>query len=174
MAFERLPPFGVEASTGIGSGGNDDIDDDPDSPDGNWMIASGNNVNTSVRVAFNNPSGNPTTGAGLQEFKCHVRQFDEGQSGTPDIRLELYEGGNLRASSSDFPVGIGGLTFAWVWDATLLTLGPDGSFVECRMVGTKSGGSPTSRNTVDYGAVEWNVEFDEGGAPVQRRSLLFY
>lgn len=48
------------------------------------------------------------------------------------------------------------------WDAALLGT-PDGSAVELKVVGHRSGGNPNLRRTVEVGAVEWNVEY--GGAP---------
>jgi len=139
-----------------------DIDEDPDSPDANWMVATGNNVNISVRTSFPTPTGNPTVGADLQEFKAWVRQYDENQGGTPDCRLELWEDGVLVRAGSDTPVPDGGLLISFTWNANELGTA-DGSLVECNVVGTKSGGAPANRNTVDVGAVEWNVTYDAGG-----------
>ncbi len=148
------------ASTAL-SNGLTEIDDDPDSPDGNWMVASGNNANTDVRVSFGTPTGDPTAGTDLQEFKAHVRQFDEGQTGTPQVRIELWENGSLVRAGSNEDVSTSGHTFSLAWNANELATS-DGSLVECFIAGTKSGGGPTKRNTVDVGAVEWNVVYTVG------------
>lgn len=160
MATERQPPDAVLASTNL-SNGLTEIDEDPDSPDGNWMVASENNVNTDVRTSFATPTGSPTVGAGLQEFKAWVRQFDEGQSGTPEVRIELWENGGLVRAGSNENVTTSGHMVTFPWNANELGTA-DGSLVECKIVGTKSGGGPSARNTVDVGAVEWNVTYSVG------------
>lgn len=162
MATERQPPDAVLESNGL-TGGLADIDEDPDSPDENWMVATGNNVNTDVRTSFATPTGNPTVGAGLQEFKVWVEQYDENQDGTPDCRIELWENAGLIRAGSDTPVPDGGLLLSLTWNANEIGTA-DGSLVECKIVGTKTGGSPTTRNTVNMGAVEWNVTYSEAGA----------
>ncbi len=48
-----------------------------------------------------------------------------------------------------------GVVVSAAWDASLLG-SADGSAVEVRVVGHRSGGSPTKRRTVEVGAVEWN------------------
>jgi len=169
MATETKPPTSVLASTEIGSGTIADIDEDPDSPDANWMVATGNNVDTDVRVDFDTPTDTLTVGADLQEFKSHVRQFDEGQSGTPQVRMELWEAGVLVRAGSDENVTTGGHTLSFTWNANELSAG-SGADVECKIIGTKSGGAPGARNAVDYGAVEWNVDYTVGGA--SRRIVL--
>lgn len=161
MATERQAPNELVVSFGL-TGGLADIDEDPDSPDANWMVATGNNVNTEVQVGFPTPTGNPTVGADLQEFKAWVRQYDETQSGTPNVHLELWESGALIRQGPDEAVPPGGKLISLTWNANELGT-PDGSIVECRIVGTKSGGLPEARNTVDMGAVEWNVTYDAGG-----------
>lgn len=163
MATERQPPDAVLVFTNL-TGGLADIDEDPDSPDINWMVATGNNTNVSVRASFGTPTGNPTVGADLQEFKAYVRQYDENQGGTPDCRLELWEDGNLVRAGPDIPVPDGGLLISFNWNANELGAA-DGSLVECKIVGTKSGGSPVNRNAVDMGAVEWNVDYSTGPSP---------
>ena len=45
------------------------------------------------------------------------------------------------------------------WDASLLG-SADGSAVELRVVGQAPGGNPSSRRTVEVGAVEWNAKLD--------------
>lgn len=156
MTTERLAPDAIVELLEM-SGVLGDIQDDPDSPDGNWLIASGNNVNTALRASFPSPTGNPAVGADLQEFRALVRQYDEGQGGTPDARVELWEDGGLIRAGPDTPVPDGGIVISLTWNANELGT-PAGSLVECRVVGTKSGGSPGNRNSVEVGAVEWNAD----------------
>lgn len=171
MAAERQSPDVILAMTEL-TGVVGDIQDDPDSPDGNWLVATGNNVNTNVRTSFPTPSGSPIIGADLQEFRVLVRQFDEGQTGVPTARIELWEGGILIRAGADADVPQGGVVLSFTWNASELSTA-NGSLVECKIVGTKAGGSPSKRNTVDIGAVEWNVEYSvvealvESGMEVQ-------
>lgn len=137
MTNERKSPDGETFTLLELSGAYTDVDDDPDSPDGNWLIASGNNVNTEVLASFPTPTGNPTVGADLQEFRALVRQFDEGQSGTPTARIELWENGGLIRAGSDTPVPDGGVVLSLTWNANELA-NPDGSLVECKVIGTKA------------------------------------
>ncbi len=156
MSAETLIPDAILSSTGL-LGVVTDIDDDPDSPDGLWLITTDNNVNTDVRVSFGTPAGTPTVGADLQEFRALVRQFDEAQTGQPNARIELWENGSLVRAGTDETVPDGGVVVSFTWNASELGTA-DGSLVECKVVGTKSGGGPSARNTVEMGAVEWNAE----------------
>jgi hypothetical protein len=143
------------------TGAYTDVDDDPDSPDSSWLLADNNNVNTAVLGSFSTPTGSPTVGADLQEFRALVRQFDEAQAGTPEARIELWENGVLVRAGSDTSVPDGGVVLSFTWNANELGTS-DGSLVECNVIGTKAGGSPSSRNTVEVGAFEWNVDYTTG------------
>ena len=158
MATERKAPDGVVFILTNLSGAFTDVQDDPDSPDGLWLAASGNNDNNDVRASFSTPTGDPTVGVGLQEFRILVRQIDEGQGGTPDGRIELWEDGTLIRAGADTPVPDGGIVLSFPWNANEIGT-PDGSLVECKVVGVKSGGSPGNRNTIEVGAISWNVDF---------------
>lgn len=160
MATERQSPDAILAQTDL-SGAVTDIDDDPDAADGLWLTATNNNVNVDVRVSFPTPTGNPTVGADLQEFRAQVREFDTGQTGTPTARIELWENGSLVRAGTDVNVIGTNQVISFTWNANELGTA-DGSLVECKVVGTRSGGSPGARNTVEVGAVEWNVDYTTG------------
>lgn len=157
-ATERQSPDAILAITNLTPNDVTYIQDDPDSPDGNWLVAIGVLVNTDVRVSFPTPSGNPTVGADLQEFRALVRQFDEAQTGTPTARIELWENGTLIRAGAETDVPKGGIVLSFTWNANEIGTA-DGSLVECMVVGTKIGGPAGARNTVDVGAVEWNVDY---------------
>jgi len=135
-----------------------DVDDDPDSPDGNWGVPLDNNTDTCAHVSFDTPPGNLTTGAGLQEFRIWVKKWDG--TGTPAVRIVLYENG-LYVSEvmgyQDVTSDTGELFYA-TWDASLLS-NIDGSGVECYVYGKKCGGASSTRATVAVGAIEWNAEY---------------
>lgn len=167
MATERLAPDVILEMSNL-TGVVGDIQDDPDSPDGNWLTASGNNVNTDVRVSVPTPTGNPTVGADVQEFRVLFRQYDENQGKAPEGRIELWENGILVRAGSDVSVPGGGIVVSFTWNASELGTA-DGSLVEIKVVGTKSGGSPGNRNSTEVGAIEWNVVYDEGVTPSWNR-----
>lgn len=164
-ASERQSPDAILAISNLSPNDVSYIQDDPDTPDLNWLVATSNNVNNSVRVSFPTPTGNPTVGADLQEFKAWVRQYDEGQGGTPDVRLELWEDGVLIRAGSDEAVPDGGKLISFTWNANEIGTA-DGSLVQIMVVGTKSGGSPSNRNSIDVGAVEWNVEYSDASPDI--------
>jgi len=153
MAQERLAPDTELVDSGLSSSTVTDHDADPDS-DSTTTAATGNNTNTDYRVGFANPVDALTAGSGLQEFKAGVEEFDSGQTGTPTARIELWEGGNLVRAGSNTNISTYQV-LSFTWDASEIT---DDTAVECRVVGTKSGGSPSKRNTVNIGQIEWNAE----------------
>ena len=162
MTSERLAPDAILVQTNL-TGTVADIDDDPDAPDANWLTASGNNANTDVRGSFPSPTGSPTVGADLQAFRVQVRQFDTGQTGTPTARIELWENGALVRAGPAVDVTGAGQVIAFTWNASEIATA-DGSLVECKVIGAKSGGPPGARNAVEIGAVEWNAEVSAVGS----------
>lgn len=156
MATERLSPDALTTQTGL-TGTVAAIDEDPDSPDASWLTTT-NNTNTVCHVTFPSPTGNPTTGAGLQEIKAWVRKTNH--STNPTAVLDLYENGNLVATlvSSTTISSTTGQMLSGTWDAASLGTA-NGSLVEARVTGTVGGGSPGNRASVEIGAIEWNVTY---------------
>lgn len=161
MATETLSPESIGQQLNL-TGSVTDIQDDPDSPDANWMLWDGSG-NIICRVLMPTPSGNPTTGAGLQEYRILIRNVAIGVNST-SWALQLYENNSQLselATGSD-PAEAGEVVVG-TWDATLLTT-PDGSLVEMRLIQTAGAtGNPGNQKGIDVGAMEWNVTFDVGG-----------
>ena len=157
MAAERLAPDAILSLTG-GSGSVTSIDEDPDSPDANWVLVTNNNTDLDLRVSFPSPSGNLASGADLQNFRWQVRKNSTSGTGTPTTRAELWENGALvRAGGENNVTSTTGQVFQFLFNATELA-NANGSLVECRVYSTRSGGSPSVRAAVDVGAVEWNAD----------------
>ena len=156
MVAETLRPDGQLSCAGLATCDFLEHDDDPD-VSSVTINATGNNVSTEYGIDFPAPSGNPTIGAGLQEFKAGVVEFDSGQSGTPNARIELWEGGALVRAGSNTPISTYAV-LSFTWDAAELATA-DGTLVQCKIIGTKTGGSPSARNTTRIGHIEWNAEF---------------
>jgi len=155
---ERQSPDAILAITKLTPNDVTYIQDDPDTPDANWLVATKRNVNTDVGVSFLTPTGNPTVGADLQEFRALVRRYSQTQTGVPQARIELWENGVLKRAGADVDVPLGTLVVSFTWDANEIGTA-NGSLVECRVVGTKASGAGGVKNTVDVGAVEWNVDY---------------
>jgi len=154
-ATESLSPDALLQQDNL-TGAITDIDEDPDSPDDSWLTTTGSG--STLRVSYPTPTGNPTQGAGLQEFRLWLRK-DAAGGGTPSCNLEVYENGSLHQtiSTGNSITSTTGQILAGNWDASGLT-NSDGSGVELRLVSTKGGGGPNERN-IEVGAVEWNVDY---------------
>ena len=160
MATETLRPDGELSDVGLVANSETDHDDDPD-VSSVTIDATGNNVSTEWGADFPTPTGDPTVGADLQEFRAGVEEFDSGQTGTPTARIELWENGSLVRAGSNTNVSTYAV-LSFTWNTNELATA-DGSLVQCKVIGTKSGGSPSTRNTVRIGHVEWNVDYTAGG-----------
>ena len=161
MATETLRPNGELSDSGLVANSETDHDEDPDSVSVT-IAATGNNTNTEWGGDFPTPTGNPTVGADLQEFRAGVEEFDSGQTGIPQARIELWENGTLvRAGTNTNVEAYAVLSFTW--NASEIATA-DGSLVQCKVIGTKTGGAPGARNTVNIGHIEWNVDYTEAGA----------
>jgi len=158
MATERQSPDVLIVQTNL-TGAVTDIDEDPDSPGADWLTYITNNVDTVTRVSFPTPTGNPTVGADLQEFKIWVRK--QNGTGTPTVAISLYENGVLvtELMAATNVTNSSGEIFSVTWNANLLGTA-DGSLVELYIYGDAVGGAPSARATVEIGAVEWNVTYD--------------
>jgi len=168
LATERLSPDAILELTNL-TGTVSEIQDDPDSPDTNWLDGVSNNADSVCRASFPTPTGNPTVGANLQEFRVLVRKF--GGTGTPTAYVALYENGYLIRAGSEVDV-TGALVISLTWNASEIGTA-NGSLVECRLYGTKAGGAPSVRATVEVGAVEWNVVYTAGPTPDAYNKLLY-
>lgn len=159
MANQRLSPDAILEQTAL-TGSVTDIDEDPDSPDAAWLTATLNST-TILRTSFPLPSGDLITGAGLQEFRVLMRKTATNTGRTDDTwDIDLYENGSKiadLASGSNTPTG--GVVRSATFNASLLG-NINGSNVEVRIVCTpEAGGSPGSRGSIEFGAVEWNAEY---------------
>ena len=131
------------------------IDEDPDSPDGLWATATSNNVNTNARLRFPAMSGGPAS-SGTMVTKGYVRLTSGSGSGTPTARIDLYYNGSLVATGSENNVtSSSGQLITQNFDmATVGSSLGDASLIELDIVGSRSGGGPSARSAVDFGAIE--------------------
>lgn len=151
-----LSPDAILVQTNL-TGSLTDIQDDPDSPDANWLAATSNTSTATLRVSFPTPPANLVTGAGLQEFKVWVMRSLSSSSANPSATISLYEGGTLKTSGSATAVNSStGMLLTYSWDAASLSA-VTGANVEMYITAPVAG-SGGSRTTIDVGAVEWNYQ----------------
>ena len=162
MANETLKATSIVSKTGVqGTDGANITSLELD--DTSYVLASNNNTSTNIRVGFDTPTG-PLTAAATQTITVIARQFDEGQTGTPTVTLEVWEvgGGAAIASTTAANVLAGDNTYT-ISFTDEDTLDNTGTNLELIIVGTKSGGSPSTRNTVNLDFVKWDVDYTLGG-----------
>ncbi len=164
MPTEALAPDVLLVQTNL-LGVVGDIDEDPEtSPEGNWLEADNNRIDTICRVSFPTPAGLITQGVD-QEFKVRCRKTIGGGSPNPDITIEVYLGGSFEIATSVTGFEVVSLSFGEIvsatWDADAFSQAElIGDTVECHIIGDHSSGPPSGRRTVEIGAVEWNAIID--------------
>jgi hypothetical protein len=138
-----------------------DINEDVSSPTGVWLNEVDDALDTSCHVSFPTPTGDPTVGTDLQNFKLYVRRSTTSGGNDPTITVSLFENGsfNTELLTAQSVTSLTGETITVPWNASLLSTA-SGINVELFADGNRSGGGPTARRTVEFDAVEWNVEYD--------------
>lgn len=158
MATEQLQPDSVISSTNLTGATVANLDDDPDSPAGDWATANADNSDTIVHCSFGTPTATLTSGADLQTFKVYCRQSNAGGN-TPTVTIALYESGSLvRAGSAVNVTSSTGQLVTFTWNATELAA-QSGANVEIHVTGNSQAGSPTARNSVEFDAIEWVADY---------------
>ena len=159
---EALAPDGTSASdnsTTCNGTVHPTVDDDPDSPGGDWCIADNNNTSWAFTLTFPTPSSTLDNTTDAQVFEFYVRSFDEGQSGDPTIRVDIHDGtgcADLHESGAETTLTDAGFPakVSEAWTSAGISAAADiCAVVTC----TKTGGSPSSRNSCDIDAIEWDV-----------------
>jgi len=97
---ETERPDGIVSSTNIG-GAFTDIDDDPDSPDANWMSVTDETLDCDVLVSFPTPTITPS---GTQECQWYLRKSSSGAASVT-YTVTLYENGSsVTALKTNAPI----------------------------------------------------------------------
>ena len=178
VAQESLPPTGTNADDNGTSCDTDfhlTVDDDPDSPDGDgscsagsnctgWCAADSNNVNWSARLTFT-PTITLDIGTDAQAMEFYVKSFDEGQTGEPTIRVDIYDGtacADLHETGATTTLTDAGFPAKVVDNWTAAGISAPGD-VCVDIVCTKSGGAPGARNSCDIDAIRWEAAEAAGG-----------
>ena len=164
-----LPDTGVDARTVTNndctvSNAHATLDDDPQSPGGDWCNAT-TNADTLIRVLFDSPTGDISTGTNAQTFELYVRRDTTSApgNGVPTVQMDAYddtsliEAGGLQSVNSDT-----GELLTETWTSNTI----DGSGVEVDIDCQEAGGGPNQRSC-DFDAVRWQATLDTG-----RRTML--
>ncbi len=157
--FQGSPAFG-------------DIDDDPDSPDANFLVANDTNTDVSVRTSFTDPTRDITAGADLQEIRVEARKTAGSGISDASISIEIYEQGNptpLFTSAAQDVTSTDSSVFSFTFDAAILADISAGN-LEVVVNGDSSGGAPVLRSAVDIGAIEFN-SFSAGTGSSQMQEI---
>ncbi|MGB0747196.1 MAG: hypothetical protein ACPGO3_00475 [Magnetospiraceae bacterium] len=163
---ESLPPNTLLDQTNL-SGALADIDEDPAGPDGAWLTAASDNVDSICRTGFPTPAADLQTGANLQTFRAWVRVT--ANASAIDFNMYLYEAGSILNGGAPIATlntaSTSGVLITGTWNAALLA-DISGADVEVEIVATKSGGSPAARTTGEVGAIAWDVALTNGLTPI--------
>jgi hypothetical protein len=140
-----------------------DIDEDPASPDGNWLTLGDDGTDCDFAVSFPTPTGDLNTGAGLQTFRIWARigTAAGGNDPTWDMAVRESGGADLASVTAQAITSHSGEMITFTWDATVLAT-ISGANVELRFLGTRSGGGPSVRRCIEIGAVEWIADYSAG------------
>lgn len=135
------------------------MDDDPQSPGGDWCNAT-TNADTLIRIQFATPTDDISTGTNVQTFELHVRRdtVTAPGNGVPTVQMDAYddtsliEAGGLQNVNSDTGEL---LTETWTSNTS------DGSGVEVDIDCQEIGGGPNQRSC-DFDAVRWQATLATG------------
>ena len=155
MPTEAVVPSSVLASSNYTAPTVADIDDDPNSPDGLWLVGVDDGTDTDLRVEMGDPS-NTLTAAATQTVAVLVRKFATGGN-DPTVTVELWESGAFVATlvgATTVTSETGAVVSGTFTDATI----GNPNNVEVRVLGSRSGGSPSSRRSVEVGAIRWTAD----------------
>ena len=138
-------------------GGWADLDDDPDSPDGNWLLRpqfTRNTTQTDCTFGLAAPTGTPG-GTDAQQLKVLLRSRDrDGATGNnQDALVTLYVDGTAVATDLTQTAGTETVHSASFDDS----VSSDWSTIEVRVQQTTNGGGgPDLRSYIEIGAIEIN------------------
>lgn len=155
MASETLAPDALITNT-YAAGTVTSIQDDPGTPDGNWLTLADDGNDAVAHMSFGTPSFTPS---GTQTFRIWIRKAFLTGGGNPTFTVELRENNTTRstlASGVTIADNATGVLYSYTWDASLLTGAPDGSQVELYFSATSNLGGPNARS-IEFGAAAWDV-----------------
>jgi hypothetical protein len=168
MASEDKLASGIQIATNL-TGSYGDVDDDPDSPDGNWYVWDGAG-NSTCRAEMADPTSDPDVGVDLQEFKVQIRKDDASGGNDPGWELALWEleGGTyseVAVLATGTVTTLTGEVITGNFNANLLTT-PSGVNALISIDQTSGGtGNPTNQRGLSVGGFKWVVDLGTPAGP---------
>lgn len=147
-----------------------DVDDDPDSTDGNDVCTNTNNA--SIRFDLQDPSANPDTGTDAQSIDLVMTTTAAGSNPCPEdaggnaptFSLELYCNDSATGVIPFSGVTITGIDTSYGADFTFPgACNADGSDLQFHFTLGRSSGSAPDRRFAGIEAIEWDVIHATGG-----------
>ncbi len=137
------------------------LDDDPDSPGGDWCTADTNNTSWTFTFTFDTPASALDTSTDAQVIDYYVRQFDEAQTGEPTVQMTIYDGvacADIHEAGTPTTITAAGYPakITDTWTAAGISAAAD---VCVQVTCTKTGGAGGVRNSCDIDAIEWDVTY---------------
>lgn len=152
----RYSPIAINTQTNL-TGSLSSIQEDPDTPDANWLTAS-SKAQSILNVSFPAPPAPLLSGAGQQEFRVQVRPSSAISGGT--VTIALYDSTTQETISSSYSIGTAATILSFTWDASLLS-SPSSGNVRAQITGNGVySGKSTSQYAIEIGAVEWNYKLN--------------
>ena len=153
---QRSAPAGIITQSGL-SGAVSTIQDDPDSPDGNWMTTIASTAGE-LQVSTDNMTVGQLS-ADNQEIRVLARKDANGGNDV-DYTIAIREAGggtDLATSSTQTLTTTTATVASFTWDRSILA-DISGADVEVYILQTSGHtGNPGNRRYLEIGAVEWNA-----------------
>lgn len=156
---ETIRPDGTNDIVGYTTCTAAEIDDDPDTDDGEWCDGVGTDVATEVDAEMANPTGGPDSATNAQEVRVCLRST--GQSSDPTCSVDILEGNIVRVNnvisktiSQTDCTTVDSAT--WTFDPAVWT-DDTGAAIEVGVDCTPGSGNPANRASGELGAVELNL-----------------
>jgi hypothetical protein len=161
----------VDLSTCTTANAHTTLDDDPDSPGGDWCNASADNSAHAIVNNYTDPSITLDNATDAQEIALYVKASNPGGT-SPQVSLNIYDGANCadlhESGTLQTVTSESGQLLTQSWTSA----GISGSADVCvQILCSAVGGSPAIRNSCDYDAVEWRAA-EAAGASRRRLHVI--
>lgn len=173
FADETVIPTGTNSGTGgtsCDASVHATIDDDPDSPGGDWCTADDDATTWDFTVTLGTVSDTLDDGTDAQIIEYYVRSFDESATNDPTIQMQIFDGtscADLHESGTVVTLTDGGFP-AKITD-TWTSAGISNKNDICiKILCVKAAGGPGARNSCDIDALEWDVVAAVAGGRTRR------
>ena len=151
---EYILPDAITTQTNLSGSLGASLAELADNANGTWLTAVDDALDTVLTVTFPSPTGTLIAGANNQEIRAYVRKGSVAGGGDPTVTLELMNDSTSAATlvTAQTITTETGIMISGSFNSTILS-GVTGA----RITGTRSGGSPANRRTIEIDAVSWTA-----------------